>query len=286
MKYGGNAMGVTTDGKKRSTTTKDSTMVNAVNGEDRGGGGNGMEQDIQMAGDTHADVDMSLYDDEVEKLEDKGGSEKLQGSGNKVAANYEVMEMNASVETIVQRWEIEVERWEKEVTGAATAEFKTMAEKNLHQAQLMLKESLLRMTTADNAKREDIDDNSDSMGEEEGDEKEVHEEEVIMVDDEENTGNTDETHMKKKDTVGYNGHDKEDWIQKNQMGKTEKRRVTAIENWGDVSDDENWLFRIIRKSSGKRCRIRNSAGKIKRTKLMVIMATAPKKIQKNQYTAK
>lgn len=65
------------------------------------------------------EIDMSLYDDDAEMTEERpeGNSATMKGEGKNSKSNYKVMNMDSSVEVIVQRWEKEVETWAKEVAG-------------------------------------------------------------------------------------------------------------------------------------------------------------------------
>lgn len=111
----------------------------------------GME--IGDVGD-YKDVDMSLYEDEdvaiVEVSIDNRG--KSVNNKNNYGRNYEVMDAEAAIKEKVKKWENEVEHWEKEMTRSATVELRLMAEEKLKHSQIMLNESLLQLTTAENSK--------------------------------------------------------------------------------------------------------------------------------------
>lgn len=109
---------------------------------------------------------MKTEDDKVEivdvRAEKKGKTVHNEYTDGR---NYEAIDMDASTEASVRKWEKEVEHWEKEMARAATVEFRSMVKEKLHKAQLMLKESLLHMTMVEDSKKQDSDDNLDSSSE-------------------------------------------------------------------------------------------------------------------------
>lgn len=264
MKYGGNATGGTReDGKKNIIgkgknaggtagvgnskensyeQTKNKTKTNN-NGEDSVKGSNLTDMEVELeTGDTATDVEMHSHDEEARMGNVGSEVEGTEGDGNS-SARYATIVKDSHTDANVQRWEREVVNWEKEVSGAATKEFKTLAEFKLQNARLMLKEALVRMTTVDNLDLYDSDTFSDPGMGVNKDNEDIQDAEVVYSDDNEDVeeGEDDES----TETLDRNVTDKEDNNQgdKNPIDyenneKTGKMRVTAIANWGDVSDDE------------------------------------------------
>lgn len=246
MRYGGNAkVGVTDDGKK-SASNKDSKGTNAVSRDGKKSKVIGTAADVEMEENTNTDIDMRLYEDVEETTKGSGGKEMdKRGDNNSAGISYEeVMDINSPMDVIVQRWELEVEKWEKEVTGAATAEFKALAEQKLNNAQLMLKESLLRMTMAEDLRHDDIDNDAIIMEMEE-DGKEAEDVGLIAANtsgDKDRNANEKLSGNEEAKTPIMNNNEggrklNQNWKEASASNKG-KSRVTAIENWGDVSDDE------------------------------------------------
>jgi hypothetical protein len=240
MKYGGNTAAVSREGAKKNRASNDQKAENSAKTSNKYGKVDEMETEVEHVGD-YTDIDMSLYEDSDAEERTKAVRDTDTGM------NYEVMDMDTSVEEIVQRWEAEVENWEKEVAGAATVEFRSLAETKLNNAQLMLKEALLCMTAAaDNSKRYDSDGNSVDSDEEGKEVDLTKDDDSKLVNEEINNETEENPIVQAQDHVKQPGAEREKTNQSTRTinGNAEstkatgKSRMTNIINWGDVSDDE------------------------------------------------
>jgi hypothetical protein len=75
-----------------------------------------------------------------------------------------MMDINTKPEEVIVHLENEIVALEKEVTRASTAEYKNLIQGKLHADQLMLKESLLRITIVHDNNKKCTDNSSDKDG--------------------------------------------------------------------------------------------------------------------------
>lgn len=161
---------------------------------------------------------------------------------------YETMAIDSSAETIVQCWEAEVAKWEKELAGAATEDFKKMVNNKLQNAQLMLKEALLRLTIQD---EQQLNRESDNQGEDMKNNTSAKEGEgtleLVDHDSDDMSGTskgTEEGNYGGKDdkNKGSNVGSKDQHTKTTKVsGHTKDLQVGGNEfqfNWGDISDDD------------------------------------------------
>jgi hypothetical protein len=168
MKYGGNVASARKEGTKRlqhASENGNGGILDEGNktSEIGSNGITGNEMGILVGNETtngerlglgggkwnDEDVDMSLYDDDDDGTDDGSDRAKKAKMLENKEHSYETIDKALTTESIVQHWEKEVETWEREVARASTGDFKALAESKLTNAQLMLKEALLRMTIHD-----------------------------------------------------------------------------------------------------------------------------------------
>jgi hypothetical protein len=261
MKYGGSSVGNVKEGNKKNLGGKNDGIGKQMKRDTRDKTSDIMEVDTDMEGKTGNEakatnikvIEVEMNEGEETKDELSMGAEQGNPEGEGGRKN-ESTNIGMSEEDSVRKWESEVENWEKERKGAATVEYKEMAERKLEYAQLMLKEALLRMTVTYDKSGNDSDDLSN--------EEDLQEETVIMEngsngDDKGELSGDEKARQVVHGIITTNNDmfgdktgrtDKEEHIIDSSTNQ-KKGRVTEIENWGDISSDDETVVQDNQEST-------------------------------------
>jgi hypothetical protein len=245
MKYGGSgAVG-------GSSKDKSKRMQLGKSGEEMTEGPLKRERSNKEGGTIDEDGDRIMVNEAIEEDYGKGKgkeTEVVESEGKKMKMNMadkwddplETMDIDSTAEVIATTWEKEVTKWETELAKTSTPEHKAIVEDKLKTAQVMLKESLLKLAINESKGRNEEENPSTVDGFRSRKDEEI---DLTMLEEGNDTGWND---GRNSTDVGRNDvqeHDdrlrQEDFSNKEEMiQKTKGSRVLEDYNWGDISDDD------------------------------------------------
>jgi hypothetical protein len=240
MKYGGNASAVRDGSTKKSYGGK---IINSTVRERRTMEWATQEDNNKIIEDgrkeTSSDIDMEMQevgkDQEMEKGEQENASVTSEHdvSGSKwdsVLCNDSTIPSKETVNV----WEQEIGRLEKELRRATTSEYKKLIEKKINEAQVMLKNSLLKMTVG--ADTGNYVKNKDQENSQEATKMAIDltRDEQEFEDSKDNTAKT----LTMKENNKFEMVKGKDQKHDNHQTVYDARRNMVTFNWAEESDDE------------------------------------------------
>lgn len=261
MKYGGSSVGNVKEGNKKNMGGKSNGIGKQMKRDKRDKTLDIMEVDTDMEGKPGNEakatdikvIEVEMNEGEETKDELSMGAEKvnLEGKGGR---KNESTNIGMSEVDCVRKWESEVENWEKERKGAATVDYKG----NGREETGICSVNAQRSITKNDSNHDKSGDDSDNLSNEE----DLQEEMVIMEngskgDDKDKFSGDEKARQVGHGIITTNNDmfgdktsrtDKEEHIIDSSINQ-KKGRVTEIENWGDISSDDETVVQDNQEST-------------------------------------